>query len=130
MIPKSTPDLLEQIIKQEKAAIEFGFYWENIEQLLAQIQSECAEVKEAWINKDNAHLKEEVGDLINATISLCVFLKLDPCETLSESIAKFQRRYDALVKLVHQDGLPNLKNKPLDVLLNYWEKAKKTNIKV
>ncbi len=129
-MPKTTNDLLQKIIKQEKTAAEFGFYWENIEQLLEQIQSECAEVKEAWLNQDNAHLKEEVGDLINATLSLCIFLKLDPFETLSESVEKFQQRYDALVKLVNQDGLSHLKNKPLDILLDYWNKAKKVTGKI
>lgn len=124
-MPKATNDLLQKIIKQEKTAAEFGFYWESIEQLLEQIQSECAEVKEAWLNQDNPHVKEEVGDLINATLSLCIFLKLDPFETLSESVEKFQQRYDSLVTLVNQDGLQHLKNKPLDILLGYWDKAKK-----
>lgn len=129
-MPNTTDDLLQKIIRQEETAAEFGFYWENIEQLLEQIQSECAEVKEAWLNKDNIHLKEEVGDLINATVSLCIFLKLDPFETLSESAEKFQKRYDSLVTLVNQDGLQHLKNKPLDILLNYWDKAKKMAKKV
>jgi uncharacterized protein YabN with tetrapyrrole methylase and pyrophosphatase domain len=124
-MPKATNDLLQKIINQEKAAAKFGFYWESIEQLLEQIQSECVEVKEAWLKQDNIHLKEEVGDLMNAAVSLCIFLKLDPFETLNESVEKFQQRYDSLVKLVEQDGLPHLKNKPLNILLDYWNKAKK-----
>jgi uncharacterized protein YabN with tetrapyrrole methylase and pyrophosphatase domain len=124
-MPKATNDLLQKIINQEKAAAKFGFYWESIEQLLEQIQSECVEVKEAWLKQDNIHLKEEVGDLMNAAVSLCIFLKLDPFETLNESVEKFQQRYDFLVKLVEQDGLPHLKNKPLSILLDYWNKAKK-----
>ena len=129
-MPKATIDLLEKIIIQEKAAAEFGFYWESIQQLLEQIQSECAEVKEAWLNQNHSHLKEEVGDLINATLSLCIFLKLDPFETLSESVEKFQKRYDSLVTLVNQDGLQHLKNKPLDILLDYWDKAKRVAKKI
>ncbi|HXH54373.1 MAG TPA: MazG nucleotide pyrophosphohydrolase domain-containing protein [Gammaproteobacteria bacterium] len=129
-MPKATNDLLQKIINQEKSAAEFGFYWESIEQLLEQIQSECAEVKEAWLSPDNVHLKEEVGDLINATLSLCIFLKLDPFETLNESVEKFQRRYDSLVMLVKQDGLQDLKNKPLNILLDYWNRAKKVAKKI
>ena len=125
MMPKAKNDLLQKIIDQEKTAAEFGFYWESIEQLLEQIQSECVEVKEAWLKQDNIHLKEEVGDLMNAAVSLCIFLKLDPFETLHESVEKFQQRYDSLVKLVERDGLPHLKNKPLNILLDYWNKAKK-----
>ncbi len=54
-----------------------------------------------------------------------ITLKLDPFETLNESVEKFQQRYDLLVKLVNQDGLLHLKNKPLNILLDYWDKAKK-----
>lgn len=121
---KTTKDLFKRIIEQEKAAFDFGFYWESVEQLLEQIKSECDEIQEATLKNDRAHLREEVGDLINATISLCIFLGLDPLETLSHNIEKFQLRYDTLVKIVKQEGLENLKNKPMDLLLAYWKKAK------
>ncbi len=120
-VPKN---VFSTITTQEKAALQFGFYWENIDQILEQIKSECLEVKEAFLKKDPAHLKEEVGDLINATISLSIFLGLDPENTLQNNVEKFQKRYDKLVQLVEQDGLKSLKDQPVDVLLSYWNKAK------
>ncbi len=117
-------DLFKKIVEQEKEALDFGFYWENIDQLVEQIKSECEEIKEAALNQDNLHLKEEVGDLINATISLCIFFNLDPFETLKDNVEKFQKRYDVMVSLVKKDGLQDLKNKPMEVLLTYWHKAK------
>lgn len=57
-------------------AKEFGFYWENFSQLIEQIQSECVEIQEAWDKKDIDHLQEEVGDLIQAAISLSIFFIL------------------------------------------------------
>ena len=119
-----TKDLFDIMIEQERAALLFGFYWENLEQLLEQIKSECLEVKEAHQNQNRNHLKEEVGDLINATISLSIFLGFDPYKTLNESVHKFQNRYDALVKIVQKDGLQNLKNKSVQESLSYWDKAK------
>ena len=120
----TSQDLFDKIIEQEKQALDFGFYWENDRQLFEQIKSECEEIKEAILNKNTAHLKEEVGDLINAAISLCIFFNLDPLDTLNESINKFQKRYEALIYLVKKDGLHDLKGKSTDVLLNYWHKAK------
>jgi uncharacterized protein YabN with tetrapyrrole methylase and pyrophosphatase domain len=116
--------LLKQVEKQELAAKEFGFYWENFHQLIEQIQNECIEVQEAWDKENIPHLQEEVGDLIQAAISLAVFCKLDPRETLSKSIEKFQRRYDEVVHLAHSEGHKNLHKQSFETLMDYWNRAK------
>ena len=116
--------LLKQVEKQEIVAKEFGFYWENFPQLIEQIQNECLEVQEAWDKKDVDHLQEEVGDLIQAAISLAVFCELDPRETLSKSIEKFQRRYDVVVQLARSEGHENLHKQSFETLMDYWKRAK------
>jgi len=117
-------DLFNRIKEQEDNAQAFGFYWENVEQLLDQVISEAKEVQEAHLQENAEHIREEIGDLLNAVVSLSLFLKIDPASALKESIDKFQRRYDQLVKLVEKDGLTNLQDKSMDVLLSYWERAK------
>lgn len=116
--------LLRQVEQQELVAKEFGFYWENLNQLIEQIQSECVEIQDAWNKKDVSHLQEEVGDLIQAAISLAIFCKLDPHETLSKSIEKFQRRYDLVVQLAQSEGHENLHQQPFETLMDYWNRAK------
>lgn len=116
--------LLQEVEKQEIAAKEFGFYWENFSQLIEQVQNECTEVQEAWDKEDAVHLQEEVGDLIQAAISLAVFCKLDPRETLMKSIAKFQRRYDVVVELARKEGHENLHKQSFETLMDYWKRAK------
>lgn len=117
-------NLLKRIEMQEKVAKDFGFYWEHLDQLIDQIQSECKEIKEAWEKNDFRHLQEEVGDLLQAAVSLSIFCQLDTEETLLKSIDKFQKRYDKLVALAQQDGLENLKGKSFEMQLDYWKKAK------
>ena len=121
------PCLLKQIEKQELEAQEFGFYWENFNQLIAQIQSECTEIEEAWDKHAVLHLQEEIGDLMQAAVSLAVFCKFDPYETLLKSIEKFQHRYNAVVKLANKDGHKNLHQQPSEVLMHYWKTAKSKN---
>jgi uncharacterized protein YabN with tetrapyrrole methylase and pyrophosphatase domain len=116
--------LIKLVEKQETECQEFGFYWESIDQLIEQIISECREIKEAHEKNDKVHLQEEVGDLLQAAVSLAVFLKLDPEETLAKSIKKFQKRFDALVEFAKQDGHATLENQPLEVLMKYWHQAK------
>lgn len=118
--------LFKRVEEQEMTAKQFGFYWEHIGQLLDQICSECKEVEESWHKNDRVHLQEEVGDLLQATVSLAVFCRLDPHETLRMSIDKFQKRYDAVVKLAKLDGYDNLQQQPFEVLLHYWKRAKQS----
>lgn len=117
--------LFQQIQEKEKAAREFGFYWEHIGQLIEQIQSECTEVVEAWEKGDQPALQEEVGDLLLAAASLAIFCDLDPHETLLKSLTKFQKRYQILVALVQKDGYQDLQSQPFEVLMRYWKAAKK-----
>lgn len=116
--------LFKQVERQELAAKEFGFYWENYNQLIEQIKSECAEIHEARDNNNMVHLQEEVGDLILAAISLAVYFNLDPRETVSKSIDKFQRRYESVVELARSEGFENLHNQPFETLMDYWDRAK------
>jgi uncharacterized protein YabN with tetrapyrrole methylase and pyrophosphatase domain len=116
--------IFKKIEEQEKESKDFGFYWENIDQLLEQILSECAEIKDAWLKGDRHHLKEEIGDLLNAAVSLAIFCEFDAKETLRQSSDKYERRFRRLIELVKQDGLPDLRGKPIEELLNYWKLAK------
>ncbi|WP_039376665.1 MazG nucleotide pyrophosphohydrolase domain-containing protein [Parachlamydia acanthamoebae] len=122
-IPQNTC-LFKRIEELEMDAQNFGFYWEHINQLVEQIQSECIEVQEAWQKNNRQHLQEEIGDLLQAAVSLAVFCKLDPHATLLKSIEKFQKRYAALVALAKEDGHANLQQQSMEVLSHYWEKAK------
>lgn len=119
-----TSDLLERLTKQELTARDFGFYWERIDQLLEQILSECEEIKQAHQSGNQAHLQEEIGDLMNCAGSLAIFCGMSASDTLQKSIEKFQIRYDALVELVRKDGRQDLKNQPFEVLIDYWKRAK------
>ena len=125
IVAKNEEDLFNKVEKIEEEAKAFGFYWETLDQLTEQIQSECHEIKEAWQNDDKNHLEEEVGDLMLAVASLAIFCNLDPKETFHKSIQKFEKRYQNLIKLVEDDGLKNLKGNSTEVLLEYWKKAKK-----
>lgn len=122
---KSNECLLKRVEELEKEAKEFGFYWEHFNQLMDQIKSECSEIEEAKKNNDQRHLKEEIGDLLQAVVSLAIFCNFDPYETLLESIEKCEKRYHAVVKFAKMDGHSHLRNQPMDVLMGYWNRAKK-----
>ena len=121
-------DLLEKIEALEHAADEFGFRWDNTEQIMAQIQSECMEINEHLDHGiepiNSLELQEEIGDLLHAVFSLCVFCKLNPKDTLEKTLLKFDRRLNAVKKLTLENGLTNLHGHTFDELMHIWHKAK------
>lgn len=117
----------EKLTRLEKEAENFGFKWENTNQIMAQIKSECEEIDEhlSPMTEDNkSKLQEEIGDLLHAVFSLCVFCKLDAEETLTKSVDKFQRRLNAVKAIAQEKGMTVLSSFSFDELMVLWEEAK------
>lgn len=121
-------ELLDKVVLLEESAAEFGFRWETADQIMHQIQSECEEVKEHLhhgLSQDNkAALQEEIGDLLHAVFSLCVFSGFSPRVTLGQSLTKFERRLRAVKLVAEERGFANLDGKPFDELMHIWDRAK------
>jgi uncharacterized protein YabN with tetrapyrrole methylase and pyrophosphatase domain len=121
-------DLLEKVVILENEASEFGFRWENTNQIMAQIQSECVEINEhlekGIAQANQSELQEEIGDLLHAVFSLCVFCNLSPRETLARTLDKFERRLKAVKDISKELGLTTLNGFSFDELMSIWQKAK------
>lgn len=121
-------NLLKRFKRLEQEASEFGFQWETADQIIKQIHSECLEVTE-HLKKDSQEdqlaLQEEIGDLLHAAFSLCVFCKFDPTKTLQLSTDKFERRFNAVKDIAKETQLQNLQGQPFSKLMNIWSQAKK-----
>jgi uncharacterized protein YabN with tetrapyrrole methylase and pyrophosphatase domain len=119
-------DLLNKLVKLEQNASEFGFCWENTDQIMDQITSECNEVTEHLQSAeiDRNGLQEEIGDLLHAVFSLCVFCELDPKETINKSVNKFESRLDMVIHIAKEQGVKSLSGYSFDELMRYWDEAK------
>lgn len=119
-------DLLKKVENLEKDAADFGFRWENPSQIMEQILSECKEVFEHLEdhNHDPKHLQEEIGDLLHAVFSLCVFCKFDTKETLKNTLTKFEKRLKEVKKIAKSHGLSTLEGHNFDELMQIWDEAK------
>lgn len=110
----------------ELEARNFGFYWENTSQIIQQIVSELKEIQTCLSeNKNNKDLlQEEIGDLLHASFSLCIYCQLQPAETLHLAINKFEKRFKTLQIIAHQEGLPDLKDVSFNQITQLWRKVK------
>lgn len=116
---------VKEITISEQEAIDFGFNWTHPDQIFDQIQSECQEIREVLDDPSKRdELENELGDLMHATISLCVFTGFDPETALQKTLLKFNKRFNEVVRLAKQDGHTNLKDQTSEILMGYWNKAK------
>lgn len=120
-----TNNPLHELIELEKDTRDFGFNWPNQKAIIAQAISECHEITEAIQQNESSHrIQEEIGDLIHAAISLCIFSGYDAEETLANVVKKLSDRMQTVKKLVKQEGLADLKGQSFEYMLEFWNKAK------
>ena len=103
--------------KLQKRAARTGFDWPDIDGVIAKIEEEIAEVRDAL---DQAAREEEVGDLLFAVVNLAKHLKVDPEVALRSANSKFERRFRAMETMA-AGGFDAL---PLDDKEALWQRAK------
>jgi len=121
-IPKSLPALHKAHLMQKRVA-RVGFDWENVEGALAKLDEEVAEIREAVAGGETSQIREELGDLLFATVNVSRFFGQNAEELLEQTIKKFGRRFQALEDRVHEQGhkVSDLSLAQLDVI---WEAVK------
>ena len=120
-------NLLDKVALLEEEAAVFGFQWETTDQIMEQIQSECVEINEHLHSQGEIkqeELQEEIGDLLHAAFSLCVFCQFNPRDTLEKTLAKFEQRLKAVKAITQEKGLTTLQGHSFDELMLIWQKAK------
>ncbi|HEV7500081.1 MAG TPA: MazG nucleotide pyrophosphohydrolase domain-containing protein, partial [Vicinamibacteria bacterium] len=102
-----------------------GFDWPDAPSVLAKLEEELAEVREALAAQpaDAAHVAEEVGDLLFAAVNVARLLGHDPESTLKAANRKFRRRFKHVETRLGAGG-----RKPADATLAemdaLWDEAK------
>jgi len=121
-VAASLPALIECEKIQDRAA-RHGFDWQHVEPVFDKVQEELDEVKEAWESGDQAHIREEVGDLLLVVVNLARHLNVNPEMALKDSTRKFSKRFNYIEQQVEASGR-NLLDCELDELDAFWNEAK------
>ncbi|MGZ8190561.1 MAG: nucleoside triphosphate pyrophosphohydrolase [Methylococcaceae bacterium] len=116
------PALIECEKIQDRAA-QHGFDWPEVSPVFDKVLEELEEVKEAWQSGDNAHIQEEIGDLLLVAVNLARHLEVNPEIALKESTKKFSRRFHYIEQQVEISGR-TLKDCELVELDAFWNEAK------
>lgn len=126
-VAKSLPALVACEKIQNRAA-SHGFDWPDTEPVFDKVKEELQEVHEAWQSGDQAHIQEEVGDLLLVVVNLARHLKVNPEIALQEATRKFTRRFNYIERQVAASG-KQLRDCDLEELDGLWHEAKRVQKK-
>ena len=98
---------LNRAEKLQKKVAKVGFDWADQQGVVAKIEEELAEVKAAMAEGDEAHVDEEIGDLLFVVANLARFRKRATSEELLRAAnRKFETRFRHIERRLAEDGVP------------------------
>ena len=123
-IPLNMP-ALSRALKIQKRASSVGFDWSSLPPVLAKVDEELQEVREALASGDQAAISDELGDLLFATVNVARHLKVNPETALRAANIKFSERLQAVEQQARQQGvaLSDCTEAQLDVMWNLAKQA-------
>ncbi|HEX4545340.1 MAG TPA: nucleoside triphosphate pyrophosphohydrolase [Candidatus Acidoferrum sp.] len=134
-VPADEPSLLDGVSRSLPATLEgfqltrkasrIGFDWDDAGGVIAKMQEETEELRDALNTQDQPKVEEELGDLLFAAVNLSRFLHIDPEIALKKANAKFSRRFRAMEKMARKTGR-EFKNLPREEMEALWDATKET----
>lgn len=122
-IPKHLGALQRGQRMQEKAS-RVGFDWPGVEGVLDKLHEELTELSQAQREKhDDAHVREELGDVLFTIVNLSRSLGIDAETAMREANEKFYRRFAFMEERAAAGG-KTLSDLSLDELEELWQLAK------
>lgn len=121
-VPRHLPALLKADRVQTRAA-RIGFDWNETHEVVAKLDEEIVELKEALATGDRARMREELGDVLFTLVNLSRFIETDAETALHATTAKFIRRFQAVERKARERNL-RLSECGLPALDALWDEAK------
>jgi MazG family protein len=108
--------------KLQKKASRHGFDWDAVEPVFVKVEEELGELREAYESGDQAHIEDEVGDLLFVAVNLARHLGVDAESALRASSRKFTDRFQYVEKRLGAKVMSDCAPELLDTL---WDEAKR-----
>ncbi len=122
-LTRSLPALMLAQKTQSKAA-RVNFDWSELSDVMAKVDEELAETKEAIASGEEEAIADEVGDLLFAVVNLARKSGLDAETVLAAATEKFIARFHALERELQRQG-GKLGEADLAALDEIWNRVKK-----
>jgi tetrapyrrole methylase family protein/MazG family protein len=125
-VPRTMPALM-RAHKITSEAAKVGFDWEGAESVMAKVEEELGEFREALAKGDPEGVRDEIGDILFSIVNLSRHLNVNSEEALRSTNRKFEERF-----LYIEEGLREQGKDPatstLEEMDALWEEAKRTEV--
>jgi MazG family protein len=124
-LPVALPALMRAQKAQSKVA-RVNFDWAGVRDVIAKVEEEIQELKQAVLEQDRKSIEEELGDLLFAVVNLARKCKLDAESALQAATEKFIARFNRLENVLQRQGkqLGEVNLAELDAV---WDEVKKAS---
>src|SRR6267378_4352843 len=102
-LPLALPALMRAQKAQSKVA-RVNFDWTEVRDVIAKVEEEIQELKQAVLEQDRKSIEDEVGDLLFAVVNLARKCKLDAESALQGATDKFVARFNRLEDELQRQG--------------------------
>ncbi|PYL23149.1 MAG: nucleoside triphosphate pyrophosphohydrolase [Verrucomicrobia bacterium] len=124
-LPAALPALVRAQKAQSKAA-RVNFDWASVRDVIAKVEEELGELKDALASENRQSIEDEIGDLLFAIVNLARKCELDAESTLQTATDKFVARFNRLEDELQARG-KRLGDVDLAELDAIWNEIKKTS---
>src|SRR6266550_1340683 len=102
-LPLALPALMRAQKAQSKVA-RVNFDWTEVRDVIAKVEEEIQELKQAVLEQDRKSIEDEAGDLLFAVVNLARKCKLDAESALQGATDKFVARFNRLENELRNRG--------------------------
>jgi nucleoside triphosphate diphosphatase len=125
-LPKALPALMRAQKAQSKAA-RVNFDWTALRDVMAKVEEELRETKDAIQSRRQEMIEDEIGDLLFAVVNLARKCKIDAETALQSATDKFVARFNRLEDELKSRG-KKLGDVDLDEMDAIWNQIKMTKL--
>jgi uncharacterized protein YabN with tetrapyrrole methylase and pyrophosphatase domain len=105
-------------------AAKVGFDWDGAESVMAKVEEELGEFREALAKGDAGRVRDEIGDTLFSIVNLSRHLRVDSEEALRAANRKFEERFLYIEERLRERG-KDPASSTLEEMDALWEEAKK-----
>ena len=123
-LPKALPARMRAQKAQSKAA-RVNFDWTEVRDVIAKVEEEVREMKDAIASQDRGTIEEEIGDVLFAVVNLARKCKIDAESALQKATNKFRARFNRVEDELRRQG-KRLGDVDLSEMDAIWNEIKQT----
>ena len=121
-IPLNLPGLT-RANKIQKKASRLGFDWQQLAPVIAKLDEEVAELKDAIARNAPNNILHELGDVLFCAVNIARHLRIDPEQAIRHANQRFSERFNYVAKQVQASGKTMKETDPEQLDL-FWNQAK------